>query len=111
MSRTIREQMQVDLVTALKAGDVNTVAVLRTTLAALANAEAVEPGSGAALVRAGLFGDVERRPLAAGDVAAIVAAERAELTAAAIVLDEAGQTTQADACRSRAAILERYLAA
>src|SRR5688572_5257444 len=63
MSRTIREQMQVDLVTALKAGDVHAVSVLRTTLAALDNAEAVDPGSGAPLVRAGLFGDVERRPL------------------------------------------------
>ena len=45
MSRTIPEQMQVDLVTALKAGDVNAVSVLRTTLAALANAEAVETWS------------------------------------------------------------------
>jgi hypothetical protein len=85
--------------------------VLRTTLAALANAEAVDAGCGAPLVRAGLFGDVERRRLAADDVAAIVAAEHAELSAAASVLDEAGQSTEADACRSRAAVLERYLAA
>ena len=103
--------MQVDLVTALKAGDVHGVSVLRTTLAALANAEAVDPGPGAPLVRAGLFGDVERRTLAADDVAAIVAAEHAELTTAASVLDEAGQSTEADACRRRAAVLERYLAA
>ena len=84
---------------------------LRTTLAAMANAEAVDPGAGAPLVRVGLFGDVERRRLASDDVSALVAAERDELTAAAAVLDTAGRTTEADVCRARAAILERYLAA
>ncbi|HYH49443.1 MAG TPA: hypothetical protein VEG38_07830 [Acidimicrobiia bacterium] len=111
MSRSVREQMQVDLVAALKAGDVAAVSVLRTTLAAVANAEAVDPGAGALLVRAGLFGDVERRTLGADDVQAIVAAERAELVAAARTLDESGRTVEAGACRIRAAILERYVAA
>jgi uncharacterized protein YqeY len=111
MSRTIREQMQDDLVTALKAGDVTAVSVLRTTLAALANAEAVDPGPGAPLVRAGLFGDVQRRTLTADDVAAIVAGEQRELTAAAALLDETGRASEAAACRRRARLLERYLAA
>jgi hypothetical protein len=109
MTITMRERMQADLVAALKAGDLVAVSVLRTTLAALANAEAVDPAAGAPLVRAGLYGDVERRRLARADVSAVVSAERAELVAAAAVLDEAGQTTGADACRRRAAILERYL--
>ena len=111
MTRPIREQMQADLVAALKAGDVAAVSVLRTALAALANAEAVNPGAGAPLVRAGLFGDVERRNLGTVDVIAVVAGERDELQAAAAVLDAAGRTTEADACRTRAAILDRYLAA
>jgi len=111
MSRTIRQQIQADLVVALKAGDVVTVSVLRTTLAALANAEAVDPAAGAPLVRAGLLGDVERRNLATDDVVAVVAAERDELQAAADLLDQAGRAAAAGACRARAAILGRYLAA
>jgi hypothetical protein len=95
------ERLQADLVA---------VFVLRTTLAALANAEAVDPAAGAPLVRAGLYGDVERRSLASTDVATVVSAERAELIAAARTLDKAGRTGEANACRIRAAILERYLA-
>jgi uncharacterized protein YqeY len=40
MNRSIREQMQADLMTALKCGDLVAVGVLRTTLAALSNAPA-----------------------------------------------------------------------
>jgi uncharacterized protein YqeY len=111
MSRPIRDQMQADLVTALKGGDVMAVSVLRTTLAALSNAEAVDPGPGAPLVRAGLFGDVERRRLSADDIISIVDRERAELESTAVMLDSAGRTAEAAGCRARAAILDSYLAA
>jgi uncharacterized protein YqeY len=112
MSRTIREEIQADLVVAIKAGDVVTVSTLRTVLAALANAEAVDPAAaGAPLVRAGLFGDVERRHLATDDIVAVVTAERDELQAAADLLNEAGRGAEADACLTRAAIIDRYLAA
>ena len=111
MSCPIREQMQADLVTALKGGDLIAVSVLRTTLAALSNAEAVDPGATAPLVRAGLFGDVERRCLSAADVASIVAGERDELHATAALLDRAGQRVEAEGCRARAAVLDEYLAA
>jgi hypothetical protein len=111
MSRSIREQMQADLMTALKGGDVVAVSALRTTLAALSNAEAVDPGPGAPLVRAGLFGDVERRWLSSDDIASIVTRERNELRAAAALLDEAGRPAEAAGCRARAAILDNYLAA
>ena len=111
MILSLREQMQRDLVAALKRGDVVAASVLRTTLAALSNAEAVDPGAGAPLIRAGLFGDVERRALPADRVEGIIAAERDELHAAAGVLERAGRTAEAEACRSRAAILDHYLAA
>jgi uncharacterized protein YqeY len=111
MSASIREQMRADLVAALKGGDLVAVSVLRTTLAALATAEAVDPGAGAPLVRAGLFGDVARRSLSAADLVSIVAGERDELQAAAAVLDEAGRTVEAAGCRARAAVLDQYLAA
>jgi uncharacterized protein YqeY len=111
MSRSIREHMQADLMNALKGGDVVAVSVLRTTLAALSNAEAVEPGPGAPLVRAGLFRDVERRWLSADVAMSIVERERNELEAAAALLDEAGRPAEAAGCRVRAAILDTYLAA
>ena len=111
MSCPIREQMQADLLAALKGGDLVAVSVLRTTLAALSNAEAVDPGADAPLVRAGMFGDVERRCLSADDVASIVASEREELHATAAMLDERGRSVEAAGCRARAAILDQYLAA
>lgn len=107
----MREQMQADLVSALKGGDLIAVSVLRTTLAAVSNAEAVDPGPGAPLIRAGLFGDVERRRLSAADIAAIVDRERAELESTAVLLDAAGRSSEAAGCRARAAILDGYLAA
>ena len=103
--------MQADLLTALKGGDLVAVSVLRTTLAALSNAEAVDPGADGPLVRAGLLSDVERRVLSAGDVASIVAGERDLLQATAALLDDAGRPAEAAGCRARAAILDQYLAA
>ena len=103
--------MQADLVIALKEGDLVAVSVLRTTLASLSNAEAVDPEPGAPLVRAGLFGDVERRWLSADVIASIVTRERNELQAAAALLDAAGRPGEAAGCRARAAVLDNYLAA
>jgi uncharacterized protein len=111
MSCPIREQMQADLLAALKGGDLIAVSVLRTTLAALSNAEAVDPAAGAPLVRAGLFDDVERRCLSAADVASLVADERRELQATAALFDEAGRPAEAAGWRARAAVLDHYLAA
>lgn len=111
MSCQIREQMQADLLAALKGGDLVAVSVLRTTLAALSNAEAFDPGADGPLVRAGLFGDVERRCLSVDDVTSIVAGERDELQASAALLDGAGRAVEAAGCRARAAILDQYLAA
>ena len=111
MSRPIREQMQADLVTALKGRDFVAASVLRTTLAALSNAEAIDPGVDGPPVQAGLFGDVARRVLSAGDVLSIVAGERDELQATATLLDEAGRPVEAADFRARAAVLDHYLAA
>ena len=111
MNRSTREQMKADLLSALKGGDVVAVSVLRTTLAALSNAEAVDPCARAELIRAGLFGDVERRFLTTSDEQAIVTRERDELRASAAVLEEAGRPAEAARCRAAAAILDGYLAA
>jgi uncharacterized protein YqeY len=111
MNPSTREQMRADLVTALKSGDAVAVSVLRNALASLSNAEAVDPGSRAALIRARMFNDVERRFLASDDVLSIVARQRDELLASAAVFDSIGRPAEAARCRAGAAILDGYLAA
>jgi uncharacterized protein YqeY len=112
MSPSTREQMQADLMTALRGRDRAAVSVLRTTLAALANAEAVDMSpAGPTPVPAGLFADVERRLLSDGDVHAIVARERDELRSAAAEFDRLGRPFEAAHCRAQAALLAPYLAA
>ena len=102
--------MQSDLKAAMSARDRTTVAVLRTTLAALSNAEAVSAaGSRPAL---GTFAnEVDRRELDDTDVRRIVEGERAELVASANEYDDVGQPDEATALRDQADVLARYLAA
>ena len=101
--------MQADLKTAMSARDRTTVAVLRTTLAALSNAEAVSAaGSQPAL---GAFAnEVDRKVLDDADVRAVIERERAELQASADEYEGVGQADEAAALRDQVAVLDRYLA-
>lgn len=105
---TIAERMRADLVTALKAGEPARTSVLRVGLAALANAEAVDPAG--PLVAAGLGHDVARRELSEAEAVAIVAAERADLRDQAAALRARGRP-EADDLDDRAAVLSAYLPA
>jgi hypothetical protein len=106
----IREQMHSDLQEAMKARDSTRVAVLRATLGALANAEAVEPRSGPiSLTAAAGTTEVERRELSGADVRAIVERERAELLAAADERDALGLPGDAAELRRQAQSLTSYL--
>ena len=100
--------MHDDLAAAMRERNRTRVGVLRTTLGAVANAEAVDVG--AATVRTGLLGDVERRELTEHDVEAIVERERADLAATAEEMRAVGQADEADELERRAAILDAYLA-
>ena len=108
MARTIRETMQSDLKTAMSARDRHAVAVLRTTLAAISNAEAVSAeGSRPAL---GAFAnEVDRRDLADADVREIVERERAELVVSADEYEGLNQTADAAILRAQVEVLDRYL--
>ena len=110
MTTTIRDAMQADLKTAMAARDRNAVAVLRTTLAAIANAEAVSPdGSKPAT---GLFAnEVARLELSDDDIRGVIERERAELTASADEYESVDQPTEAAELRAQVAVLDRYLAA
>jgi hypothetical protein len=106
MSRSLRQQMQSDLNAAIKSGDALLVSVLRTTLAAVANAEAVDPAG--ATVRAGLLADVQRTQLGEDDVRQILDRELQEHRGAARDLRQAGQLARAAELDRRAAILTSY---
>jgi uncharacterized protein YqeY len=104
----IRDRLQSDLKAALRARDDARVAVLRTTLAALGNAEAVDPSD--ATTPSGLLGDVARRDLSEDDVRGIVLREREELARDADELRRLGRP-EADRLDAQVAILDGYLAA
>lgn len=100
----MRERLRADLLAAMKAKDETRIKVLRSTLAALGNAEAVD----ASTVPAGQT-EVARRELTGDDVRSVIEAERAELEAAAAELAANGRTDEAEALRRRRAMLDRYI--
>jgi uncharacterized protein YqeY len=104
----MRDSMQADLKTAMSARDRTTVAVLRTTLAALSNAEAVSADGSRATT--GVFAnEVDRKVLDDADVLAIIERERAELQASAHEYEAVGQHDEAAELRRQVAVLDRYL--
>ena len=105
MTAPIRERLQADLMPARRAQDQRRVEVLGATLAAIANAEAVDLDTAGS---AGLT-EVERRLLSESDVVAIVTAERDELDEVAEELESFGEISRADELRQQAAILSTYL--
>ena len=92
----------------MRAGDALRVSVLRTTLAAVANAEAVD-ASGAGPVSGVYAGDIPRRELSDDDVRAVVVAARDELRTAEAELRAVGQTEAAADLAVQAGVLDGYL--
>lgn len=102
--------MQADLKAAMKARDSSRVAVLRATLGALANAEAIEPLSGPiSLTAAAGSTEVARRELSDAEVRAVIERERAELLAAAAEREGLGLPEDAADLRAQAEVLGSYL--
>jgi hypothetical protein len=103
----IRDRLEAELPVAIRARDRPAVAACRIALAAIANAEAVDPG---ARPGRGVFStEVARRDLTDADVEAIVAAAREELRASADELASLGQPARADDLRQQADVLTRVL--
>src|SRR5437868_14754285 len=98
----MRQRMQRELLEAMKQRDGSRIAVLRTTLAAIANAEAVDPS--AATVKAGLLADVARRELSEDDIVGIVSSELDGSWDAEVEMRDLGQTSAADGLAARAAV-------
>ena len=121
------ELLRRDLTAALKARDRATAAVLRATLAAVENAQALpvdearavladsaarQTGGEAPVVTAAVgagAAEATRRHLTDDEVRAIVAREADERLSAAEAYQRAGQDEQAARLRAEAAVLRRYL--
>jgi uncharacterized protein len=99
----IRERLHADLTVAMKARDARRTTLLRTTLAAVANAEAVDPAAHRGQT------EVARRHLTEDDVRGVVRREIAELRAAADELRGAGRDEDAVDLEERAVTLATYL--
>jgi uncharacterized protein len=109
--------MRRGLTAAMKARDRRAVAALRSTLAAIDNAEAVDatqaPPAGEGEIAGAALGvgaaEVERRTLTAAETEAIVRREVAERETAAQAYERAGQSPHADRLRAEAELLSAYL--
>src|SRR4051794_41149245 len=95
----IRDRLRIALTQAMKERDRTAVAVLRSTLGAIDNAEAVAPTNTEA-------GDVPRRLLDEREIVAIVLTEAAQLRVDADGYDAVDRSTEADELRARAEVLE-----
>ncbi|MGH8890194.1 MAG: hypothetical protein ACRDV3_10640 [Acidothermaceae bacterium] len=106
MSWDPRRQIRDDLRAAIAQRDAVRVSVLRTTLAALANAEAVD----APTVPPGAT-EVARRELDAAAIRSVIEGEHAEAMDAAALLDRFGRRAEAAQLRRQAGEILRYLPA
>jgi uncharacterized protein YqeY len=126
-AESLHERLSRALPVAMKARDRVAVAALRSALAAIANAEAVDPpqppppaglpdhgGSGGGPAFAGAVAglgatEVERRRLSGVQVEEVVRAEVAERETAAAGYERAGQLEHAERLRAEAKVLTSYL--
>lgn len=116
---TVRDRLRAALPDAMKARDSVAVAALRSALAALDNAEAVDaarapqPSAGHPRLAGTVSGlraaEVERRSLSAAEMGELVRAEVAERHAVARDYERAGHRAHAERLRSEAAVLSSFL--
>lgn len=105
MTDALRERLEADLTVALRCGDAVRLSVLRTTLSALANAEAVD----ASLFDADVT-EVPRRKLSHEDIRSVVERERDELWTSADRMRRVGAPDRARELVAQARLLDGYLA-
>jgi len=105
--KDIRMLLKADLRAARSAGDAETASVLRTLLAAIANAEAVELDASHPKEVEG-WAEVPRHRLTAADLDAILGGEAAELRAAADDFEQRGARAEAERLRARARLVDGY---
>lgn len=114
----MREDMRHDLKTAMEAHDKIAVAAIRSALAAIDNAEAVQvdhsvttrESTGVAGGAVGLgAAEAERRSLAAADIHAVIETEINDRIAAADEYEKAGRSDAGGKLKAEADVLRGYL--
>ncbi|GAB3763252.1 GatB/YqeY domain-containing protein [Microlunatus parietis] len=98
----LRDRLQAALRDALKDRDRVAARAIRTALAAIANAEAVDPADHSTA-------EVPRRELGADDLRSIVGAEVSERRRAALTYEQSGRTEHAGELHREADVLDRIL--
>lgn len=108
---SVRDELRDDLRRAMRERDRPAVRAIRSTLGAIANAEAVPAPERLddPLGSVGLSVDVPRRELSADDVRAIVLAEVRERRTAIADYERHGRTERADELRAELRALDRYV--
>jgi uncharacterized protein YqeY len=106
MGSTLRRRLQADLRVSMEQRDELRLSVLRTTLSALSNAEAVDPGDHPAGVT-----EVPRRILLDDEIRSVVERERDELRATARGMQRVGVHDRARDLLRQADVLDGYLTA
>ena len=106
MDSSLQRRLQADLRVAIEQRDALRLSVLRTTLAALSNAEAVDPGNYAPGVT-----EVPRRVLPDEEIRCVVERERDELRATARGMHRVGAHDRARELLRQADVLDGYLVA
>ncbi len=118
-ARVLRSLLRSDLVAAMKARRPEIVSALRTAIAAIDNAEAIEVHDGGEALASGHFAgaragvgstEAARRVLSIGEVRSLVEAQVTERIAGADRNDALGQRAAASRLRREADVLRRYLA-
>jgi uncharacterized protein YqeY len=117
-SAFLRATLRADLITAMKARDSDAVAALRTAIAAIDNAEAVDRPDGATATTSEHFAgahlgvgstEVARRNLTIDDVHAILQEQMAERSVEADRYDQLGRREAAARLRREANALAKYV--
>ena len=103
MDSALRHGLQADLRAALANRDGLRLAVLRTTLSALSNAEAVDPADALGV------SEVPRRVLAHEEIRSVVERERDELRLTAHRMHRVGAHDRARELLGQAAVLDAHL--
>lgn len=113
---SLRQRLRTALVAAMKERDRVAVTALRSALAAIDNAEAVDTtavASGSLAIESSPVGiggaEAGRRALSGEDIAQIVRSEVTDREAAAVEYDRAGRPERAEALRAEARVLSSHL--
>lgn len=99
---SLQRLLRDDLAEARKANDTQLVALIRTLIAAIENAEAVDPAESDGAT------EVPRRRLATADITRIILEERDDLREAADEYDQRGHREEAERLRALSDVADRY---